>query len=189
MACVRFHGRDGETRWAGGAARRDYLYSWEELVGWLPALRALAHRVRDLFIVFNNPWRGRALENARMLRRLIGCGEQARSARLARSGSRVLLDAPSSARTFSLPARKSSSSSPDVFHTEGPVQPSNESSRPLAVLPDPPSSPDVFHAVPKAVKLGLSAEEPTSPGASPDVFQTDANEPGSEPDGIDHLGP
>jgi len=48
IAYVRFHGRDGETRWAGGAARRDYLYSWEELVGWLPSLRALASRARDL---------------------------------------------------------------------------------------------------------------------------------------------
>src|SRR5262249_15603921 len=71
-----FHGRDGETRWAGGAARRDYLYSWEELVGWLPSLQALASRARDLCVVFNNPWRGRAIENARMLRRLMGPGDQ-----------------------------------------------------------------------------------------------------------------
>jgi len=76
IAYVRFHGRDGETRWAGGAARRDYLYTWEELVGWLPSLRALASRARDLCIVFNNPWRGRAVENARMLRRLIGPSER-----------------------------------------------------------------------------------------------------------------
>ena len=75
LAYVRFHGRDGETRWAGGAARRDYLYSWEELVGWLPALRALASRAPDLCVVFNNPWRGRAIENAQMLRRLMGPSE------------------------------------------------------------------------------------------------------------------
>ena len=76
IAYVRFHGRDGETRWAGGAARRDYLYSWEELVSWLPSLRALASRARDLCVVFNNPWRGRAIENARMLRRLMGPGDR-----------------------------------------------------------------------------------------------------------------
>lgn len=76
VAYVRFHGRDGETRWAGGAARRDYLYSWEELVGWLPSLRALASRARDLCVVFNNPWRGRAIENAQMLRRLMGPSDQ-----------------------------------------------------------------------------------------------------------------
>ena len=84
IACVRFHGRDGETRWAGGAARRDYLYSWEELVSWLPALRALAARARELVVVFNNPWRERAIENARMMRRLIGDATEAERRELGR---------------------------------------------------------------------------------------------------------
>ncbi len=100
VAYVRFHGRDGELRWAGGAARRDYLYSWEELVGWLPALRALAARGRDLHIVFNNPWRGRAIENARMMRRLIGYADEARQSR---AGERRDEAAPAPTRMFSTP--------------------------------------------------------------------------------------
>ncbi len=41
-------------------------------MGWLPTLRALAGRAKDLYIVFDNPGRGSAIENARMLGRLLG---------------------------------------------------------------------------------------------------------------------
>lgn len=54
------------------SAPSSYFYSWEELVGWLPTLRALAARARDLYIIFDNPGRGSAFENARMLGRLMG---------------------------------------------------------------------------------------------------------------------
>jgi uncharacterized protein YecE (DUF72 family) len=110
IAYVRFHGRDGETRWAGGAARRDYLYTWEELVGWLPSLRALASRARDLCVVFNNPWRGRAIENAQMLRRLMGPAE--RRAERGQEGEEGI--ARDAGKAVSGAAAK-----PDVFHRDG----------------------------------------------------------------------
>lgn len=71
VAAVRFHGRGGAPDWdAGGAARRDYLYAWDELVEWLPVLRRLEQTRRTVLVIFNNPWGARAATNARMLRRL-----------------------------------------------------------------------------------------------------------------------
>lgn len=70
--CVRFHGRGGRASWAtGGAARRDYLYSWDELVEWLPVLRALEMRTPLVLVILNNPWGARAVINARMIGRLV----------------------------------------------------------------------------------------------------------------------
>lgn len=69
---VRFHGRGGVHRWAaGGAARRDYLYRWSELVEWLPLLRTMERTGGPVYLVFNNPWGGRAVANARMMQRLL----------------------------------------------------------------------------------------------------------------------
>lgn len=67
---VRFHGRGGRGA-AGGAARRDYLYAWDELVEWLPALRAIDAQAPRVLVVLNNPWGARATVNARMFARLI----------------------------------------------------------------------------------------------------------------------
>lgn len=71
---IRRHGsRRYETNPVGFPSNPScYFYSWEELVGWLPTLRALASRAKDLYIVFDNPGLGSALENARMLSRLLG---------------------------------------------------------------------------------------------------------------------
>ncbi len=66
---IRRHG-SGSVGFPAPAS--SYFYSWEELVGWLPTLRALAGRAKDLYIVFDNPGRGSAIENARMLGRLLG---------------------------------------------------------------------------------------------------------------------
>jgi len=138
IAYVRFHGRDGETRWAGGAARRDYLYSWEELVGWLPSLRALASRARDLCVIFNNPWRGRAIENAQMLRRLMGPSDR-REEIATRAGPDAFHETAVARSRPNDPAERTKAAEPDVFHAgpqSGSVDPAGEASS---------AAPDVFH--------------------------------------------
>ena len=82
MAYVRFHGRNAAT-WnkRGGSAsdRFDYLYSEEELRGWVEPLRELAGQAQEAYAFFNNNrWnetdRGtiaQAATNAEMLRDLL----------------------------------------------------------------------------------------------------------------------
>jgi len=56
-AYVRFHGRNAATwnRRTGSAAERfDYLYSWEELQEWVPALQELAGGADSVYAMFNN---------------------------------------------------------------------------------------------------------------------------------------
>jgi uncharacterized protein YecE (DUF72 family) len=78
VAYVRFHGRNRDTwhRRGGSAAERfDYLYTEDELRGWLPALTELTERAEEVYAFFNNNARSRrgerevaqAAENAQML--------------------------------------------------------------------------------------------------------------------------
>ena len=80
---VRFHGRNRDTwhRRGGSAAERfDYLYTEEELRGWLPALTELTQQAREVYAFFNNNARSRrgerevaqAAENAQMLLEIAG---------------------------------------------------------------------------------------------------------------------
>jgi uncharacterized protein YecE (DUF72 family) len=54
---VRFHGRNQETwekKGIGPAERFYYLYSQQELQEWVPNIKALAEKTRQLHVLFNN---------------------------------------------------------------------------------------------------------------------------------------
>jgi uncharacterized protein YecE (DUF72 family) len=80
---VRFHGRNGATwnkRGGSAAERFDYLYSEEELRGWIEPLRELAAQAQQAYAFFNNnasspDGRGgrvaQAATNAKLLRQLL----------------------------------------------------------------------------------------------------------------------
>ena len=72
-AYVRFQGRN-QSRWTqgDGSARHDYLYSRAELAAAVPEIRRLEQESDRVLILMNNPWRGQAVINARMLQEL-GC--------------------------------------------------------------------------------------------------------------------
>lgn len=60
---VRLHGRNA-ANWfrkePDAAGRYDYLYSEEELVGWIPRIRRVAEQTADVFVIANNHYRGKA---------------------------------------------------------------------------------------------------------------------------------
>ncbi|MBN2338050.1 MAG: DUF72 domain-containing protein [Acidobacteria bacterium] len=68
LACVRFQGRR-RSRWlrGDGSGEHDYAYSRAELESALPALRRLDGECERVLVFMNNPWRGQAAVNARML--------------------------------------------------------------------------------------------------------------------------
>lgn len=69
----RFHGRNAEAWWTGGATGRyDYLYSHEELAETIPLIKSVEEKAELLLVAFNNHSRGRAVVNAKMLRQLLG---------------------------------------------------------------------------------------------------------------------
>ena len=91
---VRFHGRNADT-WnvRGGSAsdRFDYLYSDEELAGWVEPLKELSEKAEEAYVLFNNNNRSRvggrevaqAPTNAEGLRNLLaGSPSATRPARL-----------------------------------------------------------------------------------------------------------
>lgn len=65
---VRFQGRNN-SRWTkeDGSAQHDYLYSRAELAAVVPEIRRLEQESGRVLVFMNNPWRGRAIINARML--------------------------------------------------------------------------------------------------------------------------
>jgi len=72
VAYLRLHSRNGAKWYKGGAQRYDYLYSEEELREWLPGLRAMAKRARNLFVYFNNCHAAQAVANASRMREILG---------------------------------------------------------------------------------------------------------------------
>jgi uncharacterized protein YecE (DUF72 family) len=68
LAYVRFQGRK-RPRWAreDGSAQHDYLYSREELSAAVAEIRRLENESGKVLVLMNNPWRGQATVNARML--------------------------------------------------------------------------------------------------------------------------
>jgi uncharacterized protein YecE (DUF72 family) len=68
FAYVRFQGRN-QSRWlkGDGSAQHDYLYSRAELAAVVPEIRRLEQESERVLIFMNNPWRGQAVINARML--------------------------------------------------------------------------------------------------------------------------
>ena len=62
--------RDGiKSRWlkGDGSAQHDYLYSRAELAAVVPEIRRLEQESERVLVFMNNPWRGQAVINARML--------------------------------------------------------------------------------------------------------------------------
>jgi len=71
-AYVRFQGRN-QSRWVQGvgSARHDYLYSRAELAAAVPEIRRLEQQSDRVLVLMNNPWRGQAVINARMMKELL----------------------------------------------------------------------------------------------------------------------
>jgi uncharacterized protein YecE (DUF72 family) len=72
VAYVRFQGRR-QSRWVqgDGSGQHDYLYSRAELAAAVPEILRLEEQCERVFVLMNNPWRGQAAVNARMLLELI----------------------------------------------------------------------------------------------------------------------
>ena len=69
---IRFHGRNRSKWYTGDAKERyDYLYSEDELKGWLPKIYTLAEQTEKMFIFFNNHKKAQAITNARMMMDLL----------------------------------------------------------------------------------------------------------------------
>jgi uncharacterized protein YecE (DUF72 family) len=68
LAYVRFQGRN-QSAWlkGDGSAQHDYLYSRAELASVIPEIRRLEQESERVLVFMNNPWRGQAVINARML--------------------------------------------------------------------------------------------------------------------------
>ncbi|MBA2295256.1 MAG: DUF72 domain-containing protein, partial [Actinobacteria bacterium] len=75
VAYVRFHGRNAQTwniRGASSAADRfDWLYSSEELAGWVAPLERLADEAEEVYALFNNNRDDFAPRSAGILRGLL----------------------------------------------------------------------------------------------------------------------
>lgn len=70
IGLVRFHGRNRDT-WEkpgiGPAERFNYLYGEEELGEWVPKIKELAGKTRQLHVLFNNCYQDKAVVNARQI--------------------------------------------------------------------------------------------------------------------------
>lgn len=79
LAYFRFHGRNA-TAWfqegAGRDARYDYLYSPGELAPWSDAIREASGMAKEVVVVFNNHFRGKAVANAFQLQNAISGEKQ-----------------------------------------------------------------------------------------------------------------
>lgn len=71
IAYVRFHGRNYKTWFAKDAnrdTRYDYLYSDDELDQWVPKIREMKEKAKDVYVIGNNHFRGQAPANVLQLR-------------------------------------------------------------------------------------------------------------------------
>jgi uncharacterized protein YecE (DUF72 family) len=72
---VRLHGRNFENWFreeAESHERYDYLYTTDELTGWLDRIHSIAEKARETFVIANNHYLGKAAANAAMLKKLYG---------------------------------------------------------------------------------------------------------------------
>jgi uncharacterized protein YecE (DUF72 family) len=71
IGVVRFHGRNTEL-WEKGSAeasgRFNYLYSGQELKDWVPRIKELAEKTKQLHVIFNNCYDDKAVRNANQIR-------------------------------------------------------------------------------------------------------------------------
>ena len=70
----RFHGRNKAKWWEHEepAQRYDYLYSREELSEWVPRIRKVEGKTKKTYIFTNNHFQAKAVQNADMLKDLLG---------------------------------------------------------------------------------------------------------------------
>lgn len=69
---LRLHGRNAAKWYSGkGSERYDYLYGAEELLEWTPRIRELGLDAPVTVVSFNNHPIGKAVQNARMLKKLL----------------------------------------------------------------------------------------------------------------------
>ena len=70
---VRFHGRNAATWWkhARPAERYDYRYADEELLEWVPKIRALEAGSEKTYVFFNNHFQAKAVDNAPRMREML----------------------------------------------------------------------------------------------------------------------
>jgi len=74
IAIVRFHGRNTVTWEKKGISvqeRFNYLYSDDELKEWVPKVRELAGKTRQLHGLFNNNYEDKAVRNASQMRLML----------------------------------------------------------------------------------------------------------------------
>jgi uncharacterized protein YecE (DUF72 family) len=73
LAYIRFQGRN-QSRWlkGDGSAQHDYLYSRAELAAVVPEIKRLERESERVLVFMNNPWRGQATINGRMLVEQLG---------------------------------------------------------------------------------------------------------------------
>jgi uncharacterized protein YecE (DUF72 family) len=73
IGVIRFHGRNARA-WEKGAlaasGRFNYLYSDEELKEWIPKVKLIAEKTRQLHVLFNTCYDDQAIRNARQFRQL-----------------------------------------------------------------------------------------------------------------------
>jgi len=70
---VRFHGRNA-AHWyehQDPAERYDYLYSAEELEGWIPKIRQVENETEETYVYFNNHPHGHGVAGAKVLGKLM----------------------------------------------------------------------------------------------------------------------
>lgn len=74
VAYLRFHGRNVEKWYNHREAyeRYDYLYSQQELDEWIPRIKAMLSKARDVYVYYNNHYRAKAVQNALQLKMLLG---------------------------------------------------------------------------------------------------------------------
>jgi uncharacterized protein YecE (DUF72 family) len=72
---VRLHGRNYENWFRDSAEsheRYDYLYTKDELAGWLDRIHQVARQAQETYVIANNHYRGQAPANALMLKGMAG---------------------------------------------------------------------------------------------------------------------
>lgn len=74
FAYVRLHGRNYKNWFreeAGRDDRYDYLYTKDELDGWIDRIRELGTKSGKVYVITNNHYRGQAMANALQIRNMI----------------------------------------------------------------------------------------------------------------------
>ncbi|MBN1697670.1 MAG: DUF72 domain-containing protein [Spirochaetales bacterium] len=70
---IRFHGRNKANWWQGtNTSRYDYLYRESELAEWIVRIEKIIETAKIILIAFNNHYKGQAVQNARMLKEMLG---------------------------------------------------------------------------------------------------------------------